>query len=135
VNDMEMRKMPCKPCPEGTVKTAQETGKQGSVVPQPSGAVQDHDVIADPELRRIWRAVRDLQLSIRFFRFHLTNVSCERCKELAGELVKLLDSYSRLLVNAENYKYERMKLVPGIQKLAEQFGVKLEEFERKEDTQ
>jgi len=71
--------------------------------------------------------MRDVNMAIHLFRMHFQNVSCERCEELAQQLLVLLEGYSRLLSNAENYKLERLKLVPGIEKLAEQFGLKLEE--------
>ena len=112
-------KMPCQPCPDADRKPG-----QGEVHP----AIQDKDVIQDPELRRIWRAMRDLNISVSFFRAHFTYVSCERCREIAQQLLILLESYLRLLSNAENYKFERLKLVPGIEALAKQFGLNLEEM-------
>jgi len=66
---------------------------------------------------------------------HFQNVSCERCEELAQQLLVLLEGYSRLLNNAENYKLERLRLLPRMDELARQFGLNLEDMLKKENSE
>ena len=79
--------------------------------------------------------MRDVNLAIHFFRMHFQNVSCERCKEVAGQLLLLLEGYSRLLNNAENYKLERLRLLPRMDELAKQFGLNLGDMLKKENSE
>jgi len=89
--------MPCEGCPESDQKNNQVSGPC--------------DKIRDPNLCRIWRAISEVNQARFHFQQHIEFTSCQRCREIAVEIQALLDIYSRMLANAENYKLERSRLM------------------------
>lgn len=75
--------------------------------------------ISDLELCRIWRAVGEVNQARSHFQRHLDFLSCQRCREIAVDILSLLDIYGRMLSNAENYKLERARLIERFHKILE----------------
>lgn len=98
--------MPCKDCPDEANKKAEQ---------------RPCNRIPDPDLCRIWEILAEVNQARVHFQKHLELASCKRCKEVAVEILAILDIYSRMLNNAENYKLERLTLGKKLQALAKSF--------------
>jgi len=79
----------------------------------------DSEKIQDADLRRIWRALFEIGQSRVHFLRHLDYLSCVRCREIALNILTLMDIYSRIVSDAENYRLEKARLTATIQGMLE----------------
>jgi len=96
--------MPCKDCPD-------EKKLEG----------RPCDRIPDSDLCRIWEALKELNQASVHFQKHFELITCQRCREIAVDIQGILDVYSRMVSNAENYKREKARLTAQLQAIAEKF--------------
>jgi len=108
--------MPCKDCPDEANKKAEQ---------------KPCDRIPDPDLCRIWEILAEVDQARVHFQKHLELATCKRCKDIAAEILAILDIYSRMLSNAENYKLEKARLTAKLQALAKSLD---SEFPKREET-